>query len=64
MTEPEPLGTIMRTMREDDSLILEQDGRRIATIFIARVPHDLKVRVGVTAPRSIRISHGEQEQSR
>ncbi len=64
MTDPEPLGTIMRTMRENDCLYLEQDGRRIAEIFISRIPHDLKVRVGVTAPRSIRISHGEQEQSR
>lgn len=62
--EPAPddqVGTVMRNMREDDRVLVWLDGKRIGEIFVARVPHDLKIRVGFSFERRFKISHLDAE---
>lgn len=58
--EQERLGTVMRNMREDDRVFIELDGERIGEVFVARVPHDAKVRVAFRFAKRFRISHGDK----
>ena len=57
----EQIGTVMRNMREDDRVLVWLDGKRIGEIFVARVPHDLKIRVGFSFERRFKISHLDAE---
>ena len=62
--EPAPadqVGTVMRNMREDDRVLVWLDGKRIGEIFVARVPHQVKIRVGFSFERRFKISHIDAE---
>lgn len=59
--QADSLGTVIRNMREEDRVTIWLDGRRVGEIFIARVPHDLKVRIGFSFDRRYKIAHAEAE---
>ena len=55
----EPRGTVIRSMREGDTVVLEIDGVEIGRVEIVGVPHDSKIRVAFSFVRRVRISHAK-----
>jgi ABC-type transporter Mla subunit MlaD len=54
-------GTVVRSMRQQDTVDLSIAGVVVGSITIMRIPHDAKARVAFSFDQSVRITHRTEE---